>query len=84
MSVPVLTPRKITEMDARRQKQNAKDLAELARPLVDAIRAKHDPYTTITIEFDRVIVNTTEYYMPVEVDEPCLSPSEKKDVNAEH
>jgi hypothetical protein len=63
-------PKKVTEEDMRVWNQNAKELPELARPLVDVIRTKHSPYTTITVEFDRVVVNTAEYYMPVEVDEP--------------
>jgi hypothetical protein len=69
MSARILTPKKITEEDILREKQNAKELAELARPLVDAIRAKHNPYTTIIVEYDRVVVNEAEYYMPVAFDE---------------
>jgi hypothetical protein len=70
VSTYVLTPRRVAEEDRSRWKQNAKELAELARPLVEVIRAKHNPYTTVTVEFDRVVVNAAEYYMPVEVDEP--------------
>lgn len=65
----ILLPGKVTEDDKRRWKQSAGELAKLARPIVDAIRANHHPHTTVIIEFDRIVVNEAMYSLPIEVDE---------------